>query len=110
SADADVQAKVASQLEDPAEVARLADAHMQGVVENSPFVSVTDNPAAAAATTDPWLRMIVARAPNLSEFSVPASRLIPPSNVLSLSEGEMLFQGDDLYNYLVNTGPNPFGG
>jgi hypothetical protein len=82
----------------------------RALVENSPFVSVTDNPAAAAATTDPWLRMIVARAPNLSEFSVPASRLIAPSNALSISEGEYLFQGNDLSNYLVETRANPFGG
>lgn len=105
-----MQAKVASQLETPAEVARLADAHMRGLVENSPFVSVTDNPAAAAATTHPWLRMIAARALNLSEFRVPASRLIAPSNALSISEGEYLFQGDDLSNYLVETRANPFGG
>jgi hypothetical protein len=83
---------------------------MQGFVENSPFVSVTDNAAAAAGTTDPWLRMIAARAPNLSEFSVPASQLIAPSNALSTSEGEYLFQGDDLINYLVETRANPFGG
>jgi RHS repeat-associated protein len=110
SAEPDVQAKVASQLKSPTEVDRLAEAHMQGFVENSPFVSVTDNPAAAAATTDPWLRMIVARAPNLSEFRVPASLLIAPSNQLSISEGEYLFQGDDLINYLVATRANPFGG
>ncbi len=92
---------------------------MQGFVENSPFVSLTNDPVAAAASTDPWLRTIatgepglpgVARAPNLSEFSVPASRLIPPSNALSISEGEYLFTGDDLINYLVETRANPFGG
>lgn len=91
---------------------------MQGFVENSPFVSVTDTPAAAAASTDPWLRTIatgepglpgVAQAPNLSEFNVPVSRLIAPSNALSISEGQYLFQGDDLSNYLVETRPNPYG-
>jgi RHS repeat-associated protein len=110
SAQPDVQAKVASQLQSPAEAARLAEAHMQGFVENSPFVSVTDNPTAAAATTDPWLRNIAARAPNLSEFRVPVSRLIAPSNPLSVSEGEYVFQGDDLINYLVQTRANRFGG
>ncbi|KJE24240.1 RHS repeat-associated core domain [Frankia torreyi] len=110
SAAPDVQAKVMSQLESPAEVARLAEAHMQGFVENSPFVSVTDSPEAAAATTDWWLQGIVKNAPHLSEFSVPASRLVAPSNALSISEGEYLFQGDDLIKYLVETRANPFRG
>jgi hypothetical protein len=51
-----------------------------------------------------------ARAPNLSEFNFPVSRLIAPSNALSISEGEYLFQGDNLINYLVKTLANPFGG
>lgn len=69
--------------------------------------------------SDPWLRTIatgdpgvngVARAPHLSEFSVPPDRLIAPSsdNALSLSEGEFLWQGNDLADFLVETRPNPY--
>ena len=49
-------------------------------------------------------------APNLSEFRVPTDKLIVPtmSNDLSISEGEVLWQGPDLNKYLVNTTPNPY--
>jgi RHS repeat-associated protein len=119
SADPATQAAVQAQLQTPADIARMAEAHMQGLVSNSPFVSVTDNAAAAAASTDPWLRTIatgkpgvpgVAQAPDLSEFSVPSSRLIAPAltNTLSISEGEFVFLGNDLHNFLVRTIKNPF--
>ena len=49
-------------------------------------------------------------APDLSEFRVPVSRLIDPApaNSLSISEGERLWLGPDLGQYLVKTIPNPF--
>ena len=92
---------------------------MQGDTLNSPFVSMLRDPAAGAASTDPWLRTIitgepgmagVARAPDLGEFSVSPSRLISPSaaNMLSTQETEVVFYGKDLASFLTHWTPNPF--
>jgi hypothetical protein len=45
-------------------------------------------------------------------FLVPTERLISPSasNLLSISEGEQLWLGNDLADFLVRTVPNPFVG
>ena len=98
----------------------IADSHMGGGVADSPFISVTTDPALAASSSDSWLRTIatgkpglpgVERAPDLSEFRVPTTRLVEPAptNSLSISEGERLWLGSDLGQYLVKTIPNPFG-
>jgi RHS repeat-associated protein len=121
SADPAVQARVRSNLSSPESVQQAATFHMQGYVQDSPFVSVTTNPGAAAASTDPWLRTIatgrpgqpgVRPAPHLSEFDVPTARLVSPEadNALSLSEEELLWHGDDLADFLVATKPNPYLG
>ena len=92
---------------------------MRGYVADSPFVSVIDDPMGAVNSTDPWLQTIAtgspgspgaAQAPALGRFDVPNDRLVPPdpSNALSIQEGELLFQGDDLASYHVETVPNPY--
>jgi RHS repeat-associated protein len=119
SSDLLTQGKIMSDLQNPAMLRFMADSHMGGGVADSPFISVTTDPSLAAQSSDPWLRTIatgepgypgVVRAPNLSEFRVPASRLIAPAptNSLSISEGERLWLGPDLGQYLVKTIPNPF--
>jgi len=119
SSDVLTQAQVLRNLQDPAMLRFMADSHMGGAVANSPFISVTTDPSLAAVSSDPWLRTIATGqpgaagaelAPNLSEFRVPISRLIEPSptNTLSISEGERLWLGPDLNQYLVKTIPNPF--
>jgi hypothetical protein len=96
-----------------------ADLHMRGDTLNSPFVSVLRDPAAGAASTDPWLQTIitgkpglsnVAKAPDLGEFSVPPSRLIGPreTNTLSQTETEMVFHGSDLAQFLNKWIKNPY--
>ena len=103
----------------------LADLHMKGypgIMADSPFVSVGDNPLKIAMSPDPWLKKIAtgsswgrnlptaARAPDLGIFRVPKSRLVFPraSNTLSVQEGEILFAGDDLDQFLVHSWPNPY--
>jgi RHS repeat-associated protein len=119
SADPATQAKVLNDLQDPVLRRFMADSQMGGGTAESPFVSLTTDPAGAASTTDGWLRTIATGqpghqnaelAPNLSEFRVPTSRLIypQPTNTLSRSEGEVLWQGNDLGQYLVKTVPNPY--
>lgn len=92
---------------------------MRGDVVNSPFISLLEDPARGAATTDPWLRTIitghpgvpgVSRAPDLGHFRVPVDRLVYPaaSNTLSRLETEVLFWGDDLIRHLVGWRANPF--
>ena len=119
SSDILTQAKVLGNLQDPAMLRFMADSHMGGAVGDSPFISVTTDPGLAAVSDDPWLRTIATGqpgaagaelAPDLSEFRVPASRLIEPNptNTLSISEGERLWLGPDLNQYLVKTIPNPF--
>ncbi|MFC3988445.1 hypothetical protein [Actinoplanes siamensis] len=101
---------------DPDLFAEMIEDHANGFTTHSPFVSVTTDPAAAAATTDPGLHTIINgfpgpadhRAPDLSHFQVPRSRLHQPEFPLSHREGELLFYGDDLADHLVGTVPNPF--
>jgi hypothetical protein len=69
-----LQAQIRNQVQAPGGVTRLARARMEGFVNGSPFVSVTNDPAAAAASTDPWMQSIARGAPHLSEFRVPSSR------------------------------------
>jgi RHS repeat-associated protein len=120
SSDLLTQAKIIGNLQDPATFRFMADSHMGGSTGDSPFISVTTDPALAAQSSDGWLRTIatgkpglagIERAPDLSEFRVPVSRIIDPSatNSLSISEGERLWLGPDLGQYLVKTIPNPFG-
>ena len=97
------------------------DQHMRGNTVNSPFVSMVENPAKLAASTDPWAQTIatgkpgvpgVARAPNIGEFSVPEANIVYPKvgNALSIAEGERLFfdTGKSLVNYLNKWINNPF--
>ncbi|MEU4694707.1 DUF6531 domain-containing protein [Actinoplanes sp. NPDC023714] len=103
--------------EDPAFFRGMIENHARGIKENSPFVSVTLDPAAAAKTTDFDLRGIIhgddygspRRAPDLSRFLVPADRLHKPDFDLSHHEGERLFYKDDLADFLQETKPNPYG-
>ena len=110
SAPADVQAKVASDMQDPAWAAQRAEDHMQGDTVNTPFISVAGDYHAAAATTDPWLHDITRQVPDMATFRVPTDRLVMPNNPLSISETEMLFNGNDLSNYLVKWDSNPYRG
>jgi pretoxin HINT domain-containing protein len=116
----EVQKQVLNDIMDPEEFDRVAMRHMTVAdTERSPFVSVTTNPAAAAATTDPELLAITTgvgenavtkMAPSLSSFIVRNDWLIAPdaTNALSQLEGEYLWMGDDLGDYLEETIPNPF--
>jgi hypothetical protein len=114
-----VQDAEAIRLQDPAYASWRADAHMQGHVADSPFVSVISDPMGAVSSTDPWLRTIAtgqpgspgaARAPALGRFDVPTDRLVAPlpTNSLSIAEGELLFQGNDLSSFHHSTIPNPY--
>ena len=98
-----------------------ADAHMRGDTANSPFVSMIEDPAKLAASTDPWARTIatgepgapgVARAPDLGEFSVPKTNIVYPKagNALSIAETERLFYqtGKSLVDYLAKWITNPY--
>ena len=96
-----------------------AHRHMRGDTHNSPFVSVLREPIRLTTSTDWWARTIatgspglsgVQRAPDLAEFRVPSSKLIPPraDNTLSRQETELVFWGDDLINYLVRWEQNPY--
>jgi hypothetical protein len=95
----------------------MVENHARGIKENSPFVSVTTDPAAAARTTDFDLRGIIhgdnygslRRAPDLIRFLVPGDRLHSPDFDLSRGEGERLFYKDDLADFLQDTRPNPYG-
>ncbi|WP_285474051.1 DUF6531 domain-containing protein [Actinoplanes sp. NBRC 101535] len=106
----------ANRLSTPEQLRAAAEAHATGNTSLSPFVSITTDPLAAARTTDPGLSAIIngtphpayRQAPDLSHFQVPRDRVVWPSNQLSLSEGEGLFHGDDLADFLVDTRPNPF--
>jgi RHS repeat-associated protein len=119
SSDLLTQAKIMENLQDPGMLRFMADSHMGGSTVDSPFISVTTDPALAAQSSDGWLRTIATGqpgtagaklAPDLSEFRVPVTRLIEPAptNTLSISEGERLWLGPDLNQYLVRTIPNPF--
>jgi RHS repeat-associated protein len=110
SAPADVQAQVAGNMADPAWAAQRAEDHMAGDTLNTPFISVAGDYHAAAATTDPWLHDITRKAPDLATFRVPEDRLVMPHNPLSISETEMLFNGNDLKDYLVKWDKNPYLG
>jgi hypothetical protein len=115
-----VQDEVLNSIKNPKTFAKLANKHMTvGGGPKSPFVSLTTDPAAAANTPDTWLSTIATGlpgdpeaqvAPNLSSFVVPTDRLIGPqaANVLSASEGEFLWLGNDLGKYLEESMPNPF--
>ncbi|MEU8242709.1 RHS repeat-associated core domain-containing protein [Actinoplanes missouriensis] len=101
---------------DPTLFPQMREEHATGFYTHSPFVSVTDNPAAAAATTDPGLSTIIngfpgpsyMQAPDMSYFRVPSDRLHRPDFELSHQEGELVFYGDDLADFLVETRPNPY--
>ncbi|WP_433824945.1 DUF6531 domain-containing protein [Actinoplanes sp. CA-015351] len=94
----------------------MAVDHADGFKTHSPFVSVTTDPFAAAATTDPDLSSIIngghgmdhRRAPDLSLFRIPRDRLVNPDYELSQLEGEQLFYPGNLADYHVWTRPNPF--
>jgi hypothetical protein len=101
----------------PQELAEAVEIHAGGDTRHSPFVSVTTDHAAAARTTDDQLGTIIngtpglegyEQAPDLSTFHVPSSRLHTPVNRLSTSEQELLFRGDDLADFQVDTMPNPY--
>jgi hypothetical protein len=117
--DAATQAAERAQWDTPELLAQRARLHMEGYTDYSPFVSLTTDPNAAANSPDDWLRTIATgepgfpntqRAPDLSTFRVPRSRLIQPDadNELSLLEGEVLWHGEDLADFRVNTKPNPY--
>ena len=110
SAPADVQAKVAEDMKDPAWAAQRAEDHMRGDTADTPYISVAGDYHAAAATTDPWLHDITRQVPDMATFRVPTDRLVMPNNPLSISETEMLFNGNDLSNYLVKWEANPYRG
>lgn len=112
SAPADVQAQVATNMADPAWAAQRAEDHMVGDTLNTPFISVAGDYHAAAATTDPWLHDITRQAPDMATFRVPEDRLVKPlpTNALSIGETEMLFNGNDLKDYLVKWDKNPYLG
>lgn len=108
-------------LSDPPLAQLRATLHATGFAgyrDASPFVSVTTDPAAAAATDEPWLKTIAtgepgyegaARAPLLSEFRVPSARVYPKLPNLGLKdEKELLYLGPGLDKYLVRTIPNPY--
>ena len=99
--------------------AARAQAHMEGLVEDSPFVSALLDAERGSQTTDPWLQSIihgqppipgVAKAPDLGSFLVPKSLLIFPNaaNQLSTLETEVLFIGTNLKKYLQQWKPNPY--
>jgi hypothetical protein len=99
------------------ELAEAVEIHAGGDTRHSPFVSVTTDHAAAARTTDDQLGTIIngtpglpgfKQAPDLSTFHVPRSTLYTPTNPLSTSEQELLFRGDNLADYRVDTVPNPY--
>ncbi|WP_229076642.1 DUF6531 domain-containing protein [Actinoplanes sp. DH11] len=102
---------------DPEAFREMIENHANGIKANSPFLSVTTDPAAAARTTDPDLRGIIVgdaygsqrRAPDLSHFQVPRDRLYQPNFELSHLEGELLYYGDDLADLKLSTRPNPYG-
>ena len=93
---------------------------MQGLdLETSPYVSLTEAPTAAAHSDDIGMRTIATgrpghplyeRAPDIGEFDVSVGRLHFPeaTNLLSLSELEVLFLGEDLEDFLVRWHPNRF--
>jgi RHS repeat-associated protein len=103
------QAEVAENMRDPAWFTARGEAHAGGRNRESPFLSLAEDPARAAGTTDDWLRSIGQHAPDMAIFEgIPASKLYTPTNSLSLAETEVLFGGTDLSNYLVRWVPNPY--
>jgi RHS repeat-associated protein len=108
SAPQHVQDDVARMLEDPAWRMWRAESHAAGDTLNTPFISVAADPMKALNTTDPWLHSITRSTPDIAVLRVPESSLIAPQNPLSLSESELLFQGNDLSKYVVNWVPNPW--
>ncbi|HRI07001.1 MAG TPA: RHS repeat-associated core domain-containing protein [Nannocystaceae bacterium] len=99
---------------------RRAAQHSQGLTNDSPFVSTTENVEAFARSTDPWAQAIrtgyppifgTARAPDIMKFSVPRSSLVYPGpgwKKYAFDEMERLFIGDTLERYMVTSWPNPY--
>jgi len=103
---AQIQARIASLS--PSELQNLAMMHARGIVQNSPFISTLLNPAAGAATSDPWLRAIAQSTEYLYRFSVPSNLLYYPNTFLSQLETEVLVLADSLVPYLTGIMKNPF--
>ena len=103
-------------LENPAARELLGDLHATNMIANlnpsvaSPFVSVGEKLTALVNSPDPILQTIVARAPHVGIFQVPANLLYQPVNPLSLQETELLFFGSDLGRFLTAAFPNPWLG
>lgn len=120
-----VQAAIRAQLDTPEKIYDRAQRHMGGDTGQSPFVSLLLDPQKGAATSDDWLRKIITghpkhlaglgddvvrQAPDMSTFEVPKSRLIGPApdNFLSRNETEVVWHGEDLADYKVDTVRNPW--
>ena len=82
-------------------------AHLMGIVEDSPFISLTIDFTMAATTTDTspgGLGSIVHHAPNIAAFDVPEEYIIRAGTGLQESEGEVLVllpPGQSLSDYLL---------
>jgi hypothetical protein len=83
----------------------------------SPFVSLTRNPDAVANSPDLTLRAVATgeevfgesfAADTLSRFRVPVRRTISPNTQDAQNDEEVLFLGEDLVNFLVESEPNPY--
>ncbi len=90
--------------------------------EGSPFISLTEDVAAAARTRDPILRAIIHGegdpskwAPDIGVFVIPKQRLVLAREFFSnphipaVGEREALFLGNDLRDYLLGWMRNPYG-
>lgn len=90
--------------------------HLMGLVENSPFISLTTDWTLAAQTSDTspgGLGSIVHHAPNIAVFDVPEQYIIHAGTGLQESEGEVLVllpPGQSLSQYLINVIENGYMG
>jgi hypothetical protein len=90
--------------------------HLMGLVEDSPFISLTIDFTMAATTTGTspgGLGYIVHHAPNIAAFDVPEEYIIRAGTGLQESEGEVLVllpPGQSLSLYLMNVIENGYMG
>lgn len=104
-------------LNNPEEVGGLLGRHMQGLTDDSPFISLSTDFNLAAQTTDTssgGLGSIVHNAPKIAIFDVPDG-LIVDAGGGGLQEGEgevfvLLPPGGSLSDYLVSMEDNIYQG
>ncbi len=86
--------------------------HMKRPVP-TPFISVTTDLQGALNTTDTeFLQPMIygGKVKEIAILDIPHDRLIRPTQALSIAEGEALFLGDDIAQYIETWMPNMFIG